>query len=335
MATIIDPESFKIDENVTQGLQMGYTARQALQEGSNTVSNPAAVIVPAVLSFITSVASLASSNAAQKRQNRYNEEMVNKQNEYNSPAAQMERYRQAGINPYLAMSAGGISSGSQEHIQEKGAEPGLKGLNVDYLIPLMSLMSQMQMNKANIAKADADARLKTAQAMTEETRRQYLLSIANKNDYWTNNIAPAQLESIQAATDLTREKIEYLGPEAISRINLNYVKADYEQALIDRCSVLNGLTKAQTAECYNRCKLYQAEIQGIYEDIKRSVSQRDLLEYDKALKEAQRKLTEEQAKLTGTKDVWYPIQAAGDAFESIMGGFGNLIRGARGAAGLR
>lgn len=59
------------------------------------------------------------------------------------------------------------------------------------------------------------------------------------------------------------------------------------------------------------------------------------MEYDKALKEAQRNLTEEQARLTGTKDVWYPIQAAGEAFQSITGGIGNLIRGARGAAGLR
>lgn len=323
----MNPDLMTINENTTRGLEMGFTARQAVQNSNNTVSNPAAVIVPAVISLITSVAGLASSNAMAKRQNRYNEEMINKQNEYNSPAAQMQRYREAGINPYLAMTSGGVSSGTQEQPQEKVAEPGLSGLKFDQLIPLLSLYSQMQVNKANIDKAEADSKLKTAQALTEETKRQYYLSTANKNNYWVEKYAPVQLESIQAATDLTREKIQYLGPEAISRINLNYVKADYEQAMIERCAELNKLTKAQTAECYKRCKVLQAECAAIYYDIAHTANQDEVLDLDKELKRKQMELIDAQAKLTGEKAMWYGTEASSRVFQGYTQGFSNIMDG--------
>lgn len=50
------------------------------------------------------------------RQNAHDINMWNKQNEYNSPAAQMERYKEAGLNPYLIYGqnnmGGTISTGS-------------------------------------------------------------------------------------------------------------------------------------------------------------------------------------------------------------------------------
>lgn len=46
------------------------------------------------------------------QQNEWNLQQWNRQNEYNTPAAQMQRYRDAGINPYFA--AGNISGGNAE-----------------------------------------------------------------------------------------------------------------------------------------------------------------------------------------------------------------------------
>lgn len=64
--------------------------------------------------------------------NEHNEAMLNKQiqqewdmwnaeNEYNSPAAQMQRYSDAGVNPY--MSVGNVSSGNASSMSSPSAQP--------------------------------------------------------------------------------------------------------------------------------------------------------------------------------------------------------------------
>lgn len=49
-------------------------------------------------------------------QRNWSERMVDEQNEYNSPLAQKQRFEEAGINPYMAMSAGDISGGNQTQL---------------------------------------------------------------------------------------------------------------------------------------------------------------------------------------------------------------------------
>ena len=49
-----------------------------------------------------------------QRQNDWNVEQWNRQNEYNTPLAQRQRYEAAGINPYFAM--GSIQSGTADSL---------------------------------------------------------------------------------------------------------------------------------------------------------------------------------------------------------------------------
>lgn len=66
--------------------------------------------------------------------NEYNERMLERQlqqewemwdaeNEYNTPAAQMQRQREAGVNPYVAANAGSISSGNAGSMTNPSAQP--------------------------------------------------------------------------------------------------------------------------------------------------------------------------------------------------------------------
>lgn len=66
--------------------------------------------------------------------NEYNQQMLERQieqewvmwnaeNEYNTPAAQMQRQREAGINPYVAANAGSISSGNASSMTSPAAQP--------------------------------------------------------------------------------------------------------------------------------------------------------------------------------------------------------------------
>lgn len=58
--------------------------------------------------------SQALNNQSQDRTNRFNVDFWKMQNEYNTPSAQMQRYLDAGINPYNAL--GNISSGQAESL---------------------------------------------------------------------------------------------------------------------------------------------------------------------------------------------------------------------------
>ena len=53
----------------------------------------------------------------QDRQNAYNLDMWNKQNEYNSPTAQLQRYKDAGLNPNLIYGGGSASAGNATAVQ--------------------------------------------------------------------------------------------------------------------------------------------------------------------------------------------------------------------------
>ena len=50
-------------------------------------------------------------------------EMWNAENEYNTPAAQMQRQRMAGVNPYVAANSGSISSGNAGSMTNPSAQP--------------------------------------------------------------------------------------------------------------------------------------------------------------------------------------------------------------------
>lgn len=98
----------------------------------------------------------------QERQNAFNLEMWNKYNEYTTPSAQRQRYEDAGINPYFAMS--NISSGNpSSSLTSAPSQPTVTSQvqPVDY-----SFIGQSASNAANVytqlsegskAAADADA----------------------------------------------------------------------------------------------------------------------------------------------------------------------------------
>ncbi len=111
-----------------------------------------------------------------RMQNDWNIEQWNRENEYNSASAQAQRFREAGLNPYLAMT-GGASAGTASSITSADAgqasEVG-RQLPVDYSaynnvirtlseLPLqiaqaenLGAATDKQQAEANVAKATAE-----------------------------------------------------------------------------------------------------------------------------------------------------------------------------------
>lgn len=87
-------------------------------------------------------------------------EMMNRMNDYNSPAAQMQRYKNAGLNPNMIYGSGGGSSGNQASIPKYNAPTLQYNMNPIVQIPEMISMYQdfsMKQAQINNLKAQNDS----------------------------------------------------------------------------------------------------------------------------------------------------------------------------------
>lgn len=168
-------------------------------------------IVAAGIAAAASIAGLVANKRAQKRQNEENRRLVelqnqqnvdlwNKQNEYNSPKAQMERYKEAGLNPYLAQTNAGMA-GSPPTMQ--APEQSYKGYVDESLQAGMNLLNgimSMQAQSESIRKIQADRnlvekrtevenerlqdwRFRNLFGLANQTQRNYILSLQASNLY--------------------------------------------------------------------------------------------------------------------------------------------------------
>lgn len=121
-----------------------------------------------LIGALGSIASTAMQNKANRELAQYSfdmqRQMIQEQNEYNSPAAQMQRYKEAGLSPNLMF--GGIDSGSQNGIAKYDAptmqRPDLPQVD---LLSSMQLMLAARKNEAEIRNIDAQT-----QRYQEETQ---------------------------------------------------------------------------------------------------------------------------------------------------------------------
>lgn len=114
----------------------------------------------------------AANRANQEYQNEWNLEMWNKQNEYNSPAAQRQRLEAAGLNPIMT-GLDGVSQADQLQSADYVATPGAPMLNSGEFLGngisnAMKTMAEIKLLDAQAKKTDADRGLTEVET---ETRR--------------------------------------------------------------------------------------------------------------------------------------------------------------------
>lgn len=302
--------------------QFGYTARQA-EEASRGGQVKDFGIGAIIAAAITAAASIGMGIWQAKKQNQYNQEMVDKQNEYNSPASQMERYRAAGINPYLAMQQGGVSAGVQDApVEKKTFDP--KHMQLDQLLPLLSLTSQLAVNKANISKMEAQSLLYAAQAQTESAKQYNLYEQGRKAAKWTDKVADAQIGLITSQKEMVDVNVKFAPLEKLAKINLMNADASLKTQLITRIQFQNNLDEARAKQAYQeiaesqaRMLKIKAEIEKIKSEINVNVQkvnnmkeQKTLLELDQDYRKAQTDYTKQMESYFGTQEQWIPFNAA-------------------------
>lgn len=92
----------------------------------------------------------------------YNTEMWNKTNEYNSASSQVQRYKDAGLNPYLMMT-GGANAGTASNVSG-GTASAASSAQMQGFTPDMSFTQDISSMIYNQRKMDADVANTTADA---------------------------------------------------------------------------------------------------------------------------------------------------------------------------
>ena len=175
----------------------------------------------------------------------WNEQMLKKQNEYNTPEAQMERYREAGINPYLAMD--NTSSGNAEAVQSaspNAAVPGAPMQNesaalgdalgkvvpqaIDVISQSLSnkekaidLLSRQELNDANLNKLRNEGKLNDSQALYYSSLNDKIVkSLPKELQLLDENIGLTQAHTKEAAAHAELLDLQ----KKLSDYDLNFIK---------------------------------------------------------------------------------------------------------------
>lgn len=129
-----------------------------------------------------------------QEQNAFNERMYNQMQQYNTPAAQMQRYSDAGINPYIA--AGNVQTGNvQSALQSAQPQP----LHTAQMMPATGI---------------GDSFSQIGNIISQYAQNELALSQAQKNRAEANWIDPlngAQLNKMSAETNNLYQQGSLLG----------------------------------------------------------------------------------------------------------------------------
>lgn len=229
--------------------------------------------------------------ALQDRQNQFNLDMWNRQNEYNSPKAQMQRLADAGLNPNLAYgslsgnvamnapqaSTGGVSAryqNSDENVSD----------NLARIQAIANAKLAMDKQQADINKTNQEANL--LQSQKQYYDNQSLLSLANldaigyKNQFWRMTFAD-RVKLMTHQNEFMESQINNVNADTIyKQVNTDIAKKDYELRKnynAAQISLINANIKTALGELSLKYQLQPYQIKKLSEEAVNLASQSQYL----------------------------------------------------------
>lgn len=148
-----------------------------------------------------------------QEQNAFNERMYNQMQAYNTPAEQMQRYQDAGINPYIA--AGNVQTGNVQSSLQSAQAPQLHTAQV---APALGMGDAIQNSFTQIGNVVA-----------QYAQNELALSQAQKNRAeagWVDRLNGAQFNKMSAETNNLQQQGSLLGLDYKMKSDTlgNYIK---------------------------------------------------------------------------------------------------------------
>lgn len=128
-----------------------------------------AAAVPAIISAVGAVAGSVMNKKSVDSNNALQQKLVQDANAYNTPANQMQRFQDAGLNPYMIL--GQVNAGNQTSVASTNPtdySSGIQGVGnaANTLIQAASAGSQIDVNNANVQKTKSETELNLIDAKT-------------------------------------------------------------------------------------------------------------------------------------------------------------------------
>lgn len=195
-------------------------------------------MIPAAITAAAGIASLVGNNAFQK--NRYQQQLADErknwymQNQFNSPSAQMERLKIAGLNPNLVYQNGGAVQPSGEM-----STPEYDYTPIDLATVAGTAFQNMSIEK------DLEQKEAQTQLIKQETIDK---ALRNK---WLEPSLKSELFHINASTQLMQQQRDYyseltgLTQQQIRNSSLEYDKIGKEIQILESQNKINSETVKQ------------------------------------------------------------------------------------------
>lgn len=255
--------------------------------------NIAPVVGGAIIAGASSILGSMLNAKSTNDNNKLQQQLVNDANAYNTPGMQMQRFQDAGLNPYMML--GQVNAGNQTSVASTSPvdySSGVQGIGnaANTLIQAASANSQIEVNKATIAKTESETALNQIDAQTRAAENAARINQLVKQGVLTQQQADnlsQQFDFTQMTWDellkqpglansFTAEQIENL-KAAIGKINsekkgidlLNGVTAKYGEK---QAAATLGNTLSQTGVNHANIGLMGSQIglNGTYMDLNRT-----------------------------------------------------------------
>lgn len=186
--------------------------------------------------------------------------MWQQQNEYNSPEAQMQRLKAAGLNPHLMYGQGNVGNAqSMPHYQKAAGKFGLPNIQ---LPDVANIILDMQMKRVSIDKVREQV-----EVLKEQKDMARINNIATVLDTWYNSGGAGFYEypeRFQRVMEEQRDQMRQTGYyESHGGRSLNDYQLDAKKAIIDQYRANTGKIQSEKALKDQLAKVAEMKVESL------------------------------------------------------------------------
>ena len=278
--------------NVGKGAASGAALGSSISPGLGTViGGIGGAAISAIGSFFGNKSNRKQSAEAFERESKFAreerlaqqqwiEQMYEKNNSYNSPAAQMQRLKEAGLNPDLMYSRGDVGNATAPEAPQQAATPRYNviptntyGQTAQIAADAGLKAAQARLASSESKKTDTEESLLTADYLLRKARTESDIELNNSTIYVNHElgqlnhaeaeVAAKKLQEIDVSMSEARERINTLKAQQ-AQIDENMVQMKFDRYLRSKeFELLCKKTYQDMKESNSRLNLNVAEVQDI------------------------------------------------------------------------
>ena len=200
-----------------------------------------AAAVPAIISAAGAVAGSVMNKKSIDSNNALQQKLVQDANVYNTPGMQMQRFQDAGLNPYMIL--GQVNAGNQTSVASTSPtdySSGVQGVGnaANTLIQAQSALSQIDVNKAIVEKTQSETNINNTNLKFLEAKNEAEINNLVKQGKLTENQAKLIQQDVDLNSATWSDKLEAVGLQnGFTKESIEKMKAEIAKMLVETTGI--------------------------------------------------------------------------------------------------